>query len=447
MTDSIRDFIAEADGEALLSAWGRAGFSGLVRAGSEHAGPCPHCGGDDRFSIAPGKGKWNCRGSVGGSSPVGMVAHCMGYDASRREDLVRAAEIVLGRDRPGAAESESERIAREEAATARRRKAEIAAQARAGEADAFRERERGKARGIWDRARPLDGRDPATGYLAARLGLPVERMGRPAARGDGMEAEPRWHLRCDPSVTYWHGLDDLGRPASLHTGTAMIAAILADPLRPAEGDNVIGCHITWIDLANPPKYRPLLPARSGVDGAEALPTKKMRGSKKGGIIPVLGDPAGAVWIGGEGIENGVAAWVIAGFPDAFVFAAGDLGNLAGPGATRGRMKHPLTGKWTPTPQPREDAPAGEAMPVPDHVSDLLLLGDADSDAAATAAMMLRAQRRLARAFRDVRIAWPQLGLDWAQMARAAQTSKTPDAEEAFDRMSSEAKRKIEGRQT
>lgn len=45
----------------------------------EMAGPCPACGGVDRFSINPAKGVFNCRGS-GGGDVITMVRHCLGLD-------------------------------------------------------------------------------------------------------------------------------------------------------------------------------------------------------------------------------------------------------------------------------------------------------------------------------------------------------------------------------
>src|SRR5262249_16810052 len=34
----------------------------LSRRGAEYVGPCPRCGGDDRFAIHPAKSFFNCRG-------------------------------------------------------------------------------------------------------------------------------------------------------------------------------------------------------------------------------------------------------------------------------------------------------------------------------------------------------------------------------------------------
>src|ERR687886_594278 len=34
--------------------------------GGEHAGPCPFCGGRDRFRVQPARGRWWCRGCSDG---------------------------------------------------------------------------------------------------------------------------------------------------------------------------------------------------------------------------------------------------------------------------------------------------------------------------------------------------------------------------------------------
>ena len=47
----------------------------LRRAGGEWVGPCPVCGGRDRFSINIGKGLFNCRGCQVGGDVVKLVQH------------------------------------------------------------------------------------------------------------------------------------------------------------------------------------------------------------------------------------------------------------------------------------------------------------------------------------------------------------------------------------
>jgi hypothetical protein len=46
----------------------------------EHCGPCPRCGGVDRFSINTKKGVWNCRGCDKGGDVIDLVEHLDGVD-------------------------------------------------------------------------------------------------------------------------------------------------------------------------------------------------------------------------------------------------------------------------------------------------------------------------------------------------------------------------------
>ena len=52
----------------------------LKRVGVERVGPCPVCGGDDRFSINIKKGVWNCRGRAAGGDVIELVKHLDGVD-------------------------------------------------------------------------------------------------------------------------------------------------------------------------------------------------------------------------------------------------------------------------------------------------------------------------------------------------------------------------------
>jgi hypothetical protein len=48
--------------------------------GPERTGPCPVCGGKDRFSINVQKRVWNCRGAQGGGDAISLVRHLDGLD-------------------------------------------------------------------------------------------------------------------------------------------------------------------------------------------------------------------------------------------------------------------------------------------------------------------------------------------------------------------------------
>ena len=58
--------------------------------GSERCGPCPRCGGEDRFSINTKKQVWNCRGCSHGGDVIALVQHIDGCG------FMEAVEILAG---------------------------------------------------------------------------------------------------------------------------------------------------------------------------------------------------------------------------------------------------------------------------------------------------------------------------------------------------------------
>ncbi len=423
MSGAVTDFVERARAVSLIEAAERLGLK-VKQPSGENPQPCPVSGGKDRFSINPAKKAWHCRHcGVGGHDGIGMAAHNLELDPRTLTGLLEACSAVLGEDIPegGERESDQEREERRARLDDARRKAQAEAEAHAaGQAD-FREKERRKARGIHSAATELRSAAAPFGrfYLRGRAcGVP----------------DDRW-LRVSADQTYWHGTDGRGMPASLHVGPAMIAPFVT--IAADLSVEIIGCHITWIDLRRPPKLRPLL---ADPETGEVLPTKKMRGTKKGGVIPLCGHPSAARWLGGEGIENTLAFGGWEGFrADTFYFAAGDLGNMCGPAADR--FAHPVlkkadrTGRMRavmvsgPTPRFSEDGEAA-AMPVPDHVEELVLLADGDSEPVMTAAAMVRARARHGRPGRLIPVLWPGEGRDWAALAANADGAFESDGADA-----------------
>ncbi len=132
-----------------------------------------------------------------------------------------------------------------------------------------REKERGQAFAIWARARPTPG-TPVDAYFLHRGLAPLATR---AIR----------FARTEPYFSH-HGPDDA--PTVLWTGPAMVAAIVG-PDR-----HFLGVHRTWLD---PRLASGELPEGAsgkteiiGPDG-DVLPSKKMRGNKRGGAIR-LNDP-------------------------------------------------------------------------------------------------------------------------------------------------------------
>lgn len=153
----------------------------LKRAGREHTGPCPSCGGTDRFSINPVKSKWHCRGHGGGGDAIGMVMHIAGLS------FLEAVQDITGEPPPSGnlkPLTEAERAERNRL----RQESEARQQARKALEIAYQEDTREAAQAIWDNSSELPG-TLAEQYLKLR----------------GMdELHPRFHsvLRFNPSLPY-----------------------------------------------------------------------------------------------------------------------------------------------------------------------------------------------------------------------------------------------------
>ncbi len=406
-------FVAEARAVSVIEAFERGGgVIGTARqsvrrqgaGGSKYVGPCPACGGRDRFSMDRAKNIYNCRG-CGGGDAIGL------YQKMTGAGFLDACEALLKRNRPGPAKSaadlaEAARRRRAAEARAAQLRGEAAERERQRDREAafFRQRELGRCLDIWSAAGVFFGSE-AERYLALR-GLDPSRV-NPA------------YLRCASTLTYW-GRDADGRTAALHEGPAMVAVFVV----PEAGHwRIVGLHQTWIDLDAPGKYRPAISDRQ--EPGAFLPTKKMRGSKAGGVIPLVGRLSTARrMVAGEGIETVLGFGQREGFNEnTFYCAAGDLGNLCG-GATReSRFRHPSAMSRDKAGRKRAVFVQGQepdlesvAMPVPDHIRELVLLGDGDSDPVATRAAMKRGAKRHARDGRTVAIVMAPAGTDFGEVA-------------------------------
>ncbi|TCT37270.1 hypothetical protein [Martelella mediterranea] len=395
MSDMIESFIEEARAVSLSVA--AVTFERLAARGAEWTGPCPQMGGTDAYAVNVIKGVWNCRKcGTGGHDAISLAAHECGYDLSARAGFLGACAAVLGRPVPDGENSESaeEQREREDRLAKARAEAEARAATAAKHKQYYRTKAMNKARGIYFGAalvRPGEGRTLRE-YLRLRTGHVMP---------EGVFE----NIRCDLRHTYWHGIDQFGRPAHIYSGPAMIA-----PFVDLSG-KVLGCHETWIDLKVKPKRRPEI---LDDDGA-TLPTKKMQGLHKGMIIPVLGDLTLKRWVVAEGIENVAAVAGLERFrSDTFYCAAGSLGNLAGPAANR--EKHPIQKRidkrgversvFVDGPLPKPDADPASAFQAPEHVEELVLIGDGDSEPLMTAFAMKRAELRLSAPGRVVTTDWP-----------------------------------------
>lgn len=70
--------------------------------GGEYAGPCPFCGGRDRFRVQPGAGRWLCRQCTGGKwrDVIAYIAQRDNLDAGQAAGLAEICKRITGGDLP-----------------------------------------------------------------------------------------------------------------------------------------------------------------------------------------------------------------------------------------------------------------------------------------------------------------------------------------------------------
>lgn len=366
-------WIEKAKAGSMEIAIALSGFSpnkGCERA-KERTGPCPVCGGDDRFAVNVIRRKFNCRGKscrARGNNALALALH------GGRVGFIEACEALALEPppRPMRGETAGQKAEREA------RVAELKAKAEAdelewrkaeAEADAYRLK---SARRLWDKAACGD-LAPVMAYLAHERGLDLHGLNLAAIRQADLP------LKND-------------RKDVLHTGPAMLCAMVD-----AAG-KLVGVHRTWIGPARDgliSKGRPLV-----VDPAtgERVKTKKGLGLKKGAVIRLVrvtgeGEKPRRLLMG-EGIETTLSVYTAlrkAGSPllEGAAFWCGiDLGNIA------------------------------YSVPAPDWCSELILLGDGDSDPHDTREALAACAARFRAAGVTVRIAMAPEGQDFNDMLGA-----------------------------
>lgn len=382
----------------------------------EICGPCPRCGGVDRFAIKPKDGLWHCRGAgKGGADAISLVRY-LKFDCS----FLEAVEFLAGEPKPGrpVTPPTPEEIAARAAELAQREQDEADRRSReARQHNQWREDERRRCREIWKHGRPAPGSLVET-YLRWR-GMP----GVPD--GAKLRFHPEIHLR------HPHGKDG----KIVWTGPAMLAPIAGNDGR------FMGLHQTWLDprLADgtvPSGEKGKL--RFVVDG-EVLDVKRSRGSKAGGHLVLAPAPSGLIrrLVIGEGIETVGPVWAAlreAGedLSESEFWTSIDLANLGGKALAsvahptlrradaRGRMIAPRV----PGPEPDLRDPS-RSIAIPDTVAEVLILADGDSDRFTVECAIARASVRWARPGLTVRVAWPQDGSDFGDMRMAQMRAREP----------------------
>lgn len=344
------------DGWAIQKRW-------ALGRGIDRAGPCPVCGGTDRFSIHTKKNTFNCRKC--GISGEGVISLVMKTESV---EFVRACEIITGR-------RASDPVDAERAARNARKNAEDEAR-RQAEAERYREKAQREGHDIWESGWVPNADGEVLAYLARRT---LSFDSHPAISSIA-DLKIREYDRL-PWVEQFD--DENGRTAyrTLHTGAAMLLPIIM-PARLVVPGHPLGqfggVHQTWIDLSQP-KGRLVLPP----EGKKSRPTKKMRGKKQGGAIPLFTPKGARRIVMGEGSESTLTPFCHAFEPETAYWAGGDLGNMAGKAFyDDGRQVHD---------QP--DMADLECFIAPDWCEELVYLGENDDAIKHNTEKCLRGLRR------------------------------------------------------
>jgi hypothetical protein len=188
------ELIAKARDADLLVAAQDFGAQLKRTTSTEWAGPCPRCGGDDRFSINTRKRLWHCRGCAQGGSVIDLARHVIGM--SFAEAVASLAGAPAPRARPTSGPYEGQR----------------------DDGD-----NRDKALALWRRRQPLEGR-PACRYLREARGYngPIPAtLGFLPARGEN-----------PPAMIAAFGVAEEPEPGALAIRDEAIRAVHLTSLRP-----------------------------------------------------------------------------------------------------------------------------------------------------------------------------------------------------------------------
>ena len=342
---------------------------------SDHAAPCPRQPGSrNTLNVSAKKHKWLCRRCCeGGSSAIDFLLH-VGAAADAKE----AAQRLLGETPPARVGSAG--LDRDMAAKRAGFEAGYSGDNPHALLEAFSYPHSlfmaGFTEGQDKKAREKKEQDNVKSRIArARAMLGAARHDAPAISAyfsaRGITFFPPVWMRLARRLAYWH------EGKIIHEGPAILTPMVG------EGGQITACHATWIDRAAPPKFRPVLKDKDG----RALPTKKMFGVAAGTLMRL--DPPAPFVLLGEGLET-VAAARAALSRTVCGVAAGSLNAL-------------------------EHVPLAAFRAA----REVVILGDGDSNAQATRAVLVRAGERLKTAgIAKVRLAMAPAGKDFAQMVGA-----------------------------
>lgn len=333
--------------------------------GIDRAGPCPACGGNDRFSIHTKKNLFSCRQcGIAGEGVIKLVM------LTQDVGFIQACEIVTGRRADAPMDPER--------AAAIRRQNEEAEKRRADDAERYRQKARREGYEIWQ-ARSRDPGRPLVAEYLVRRGLLTGKL---------IELFPLLLLGQHDGLPY---MDRTlaGAWVELARGPAMLAPIQM-------GDDRFGAvHRTWLDLARP-KGRLVL---THPDTGKPLETKKSWGIKQGGAIRLYTPENPRRIIMGEGIETTLTPLAHDFAADTAYWAGVDVGNMSG------RARRDAGGKMI---QDEPDLDDLDCFQPPAWCEELIFLGEMEKAGRNTSARLTRGLKRAQILRRREREANPDL---------------------------------------
>lgn len=310
----------------------RLGIMGLKPGGGELIGPCPLCGGRDRFGVNLRTHAFLCRKcEIRGGDNVALAMSVLGMD-------FKDALTWLCGEAPAVTDPRELERRRQRAAEAERKQREAA--------ESYRLKAIRDARSIWSRSRP-----GAEGVVRAYL------LARGFAPAHLPEIPPALRFLLDHPYVKKIGSELV----TVHRGPCMIAGVLS----PA--GEIAAVHQTWVD-PKPPHGKASITWQG-----ESMPAKMVRGSKKGGAICLHTPDDAETLVMGEGIETTLSALIAQPVAGAAYWAGVDLGNMAGRAQRGPGLKYAGMPDMTDT----------EAFVPPAWVRRLIFIQDGDSDPRAT----------------------------------------------------------------
>jgi len=339
----FKSAIDEAKDLSVKDVLFKLGIHDLRAASGWYSGPCFECGGTDRFNISIDDKGFFCRhdcGVRGGD----MIALTMQF---KRIEFKEALELLVG----------GMDIAVDPKVIAERKKK---SEANKKKQDAYKAKARKRARKdasvIWRKGR---------GHLRSMLHDYFE------LRGITYDMLPELPdvLRLIPDHPYVKKIG--GQLVTAHRGPCMIGLIQSPDDRGA------AVHQTWIDLTQDNGKARI------TYGDDVLPSKMVRGSKKGGAIRLHTPLAADTLVMGEGIETTMTALAAQPIAGAAYWCAVDLGNMSG------RMQRGKGKRFAGLPDMSDTA----AFVPPAWVRRLVFIMDGDSEPRMTRAKLESGLRR------------------------------------------------------